>query len=230
MRKNQELDPLLVSSDRTESAESRILEAAVQLFARNGYSASGTLKIAQLADVAEVTVWRHFSRKKDLFWAAVELQLDRVRISEELRKRLDNDENPRTAIPAVVSVFVEAVRHQPETIRLLYSALFELECSEEIILRKHLVPLFEPVLEYLVRCAAKGWIRNLDPGIAALGIATLCATHQTLQSVITHQRSTAPSTDDLVSAYTEFWLGALLPEAATTSPEITDFRLSEAIP
>jgi len=197
----------------------------VQLFARNGYSASGTLKIAQLAGVAEVTVWRHFSRKKDLFWAAVESRLQRVRISEELRNRLDNDENPRTAIPAIVSVFVEAVRQQPETIRLLYSTFLELDCNAETILRKHLVPLFQPVLEYLARCAAKGWIRNIEPGIAALGIATLCATHQTLRSVVTTEKSAAQTTDDLIAAHTEFWLKALMPEV----PEIGDLSFSVAI-
>ena len=230
MREIQELDPLLLLSNRNDSAENRILEAAVQLFARNGYSASGTLKIARLADVAEVTVWRHFSRKKDLFWAAVESRLQRVRISEELRNRLDNDETPRTAIPALVSVFVEAVRQQPETIRLLYSAFFELDCNAEIILRKHLVPLFEPVFQYLARCSAKGWIRKLDTGIAALGIATLCATHQTMRSVITSEESGATSTDDLITVHTEFWLKALMPEVASPLPEVKDLSFSIAAP
>jgi len=222
MRKSQELDPSLVLSGRNQSAENRILEAAVQLFARNGYTASGTLKIAQLAGVNELTVFRHFSRKKDLFWAAVESRLQRVRISEELRNRLDNNEAPRTAIPAIVSVFVEAVRQQPETIRLLYSTFFEPDCDAGSILRKHLVPLFQPVLEYFARCAAKGWIRNLEPGIAALGIATLCATHQTLQSVISPETSAVHSTDDLIAVHTEFWLKALMPEVISPGAEVRD--------
>jgi AcrR family transcriptional regulator len=214
MRSNQEHS--LVSSKRSDNTENRILEAAVQIFARHGYNASGTLKIAQLAGVNEITVFRHFSRKKDLFWAAVESQLQRVRISEELRNRLDNDENPGTAIPAIVTVFVDAVRQQPETIRLLYSTFFELDCSAESILREHLVPLFKPVLEYLARCAAKGSIRNLDPGIAALGIATLCATHQTLHSVITPEQSAALSTDDVTAVHVDFWLKALMPKIITS--------------
>ena len=230
MRKSQELDPLLVLSNRNDSTENRILEAAVQLFARNGYTASGTLKIAQLAGVNELTVFRHFSRKKDLFWAAVESQLQRVRISEELRNRLDNDEDPRTAIPAIVSIFVETVRQQPETIRLLYSIFFELDGVTESILRKYLVPLFQPVVDYFSRCAAKGWIRKLDPGIAALGIATLCATHQTLRSVITTEKSAAQDADDLIAMHTGFWLKALMPEVASPCPEIKDLSFSVAIP
>lgn len=229
MRKNRKLDSLLVSSNRSDNTENRILEAAVQIFARHGYNASGTLKIAQLAGVNELTVFRHFSRKKDLFWAAVESRLQRVRISEELRNRLDNDENPSTAIPAIVTVFVEAVRQQPETIRLLYSTFFELDCSAERILRKHLVPLFKPVLEYLARCSAKGSIRNLDPGIAALGIATFCATHQTLQSVITPEESSALSTDDLIAVHIDFWLRALMPEVISPSAQVGEVRLNAAM-
>ena len=130
----------------------------------------------KLAGVAEVTLWRHFSRKKDLFWAAVESRLQHVRLDEKLLTSLEKDENPRTAIPAIVAVFVEAFRHEPETIRLLYSTFFEMDSSAETILQRHLVPVFQPILQYLTRCVANGSVRNLDPGIAALGIATLFAT------------------------------------------------------
>src|SRR5271170_3162175 len=104
----------------------RIVEAAVQLFSRQGFAASSTHEIARLAGVSEVTVFRHFPRKKDLFWAATESRLRRLRISKELRGRLESDENPRTAIPGIVALLVETVQHQPEMLRLLYLSLFEL--------------------------------------------------------------------------------------------------------
>ena len=72
--------------------QDRILEAAVQLFSRQGFTGSSTHEIARLAGVNEVTVFRHFPRKKDLFWAATESRLRRLRISRELRNRLERDE------------------------------------------------------------------------------------------------------------------------------------------
>ena len=45
----------------------RIVEAAVQLFSRQGFAAGSTHEIARLAGVSEVTVFRHFPRKRDLF-------------------------------------------------------------------------------------------------------------------------------------------------------------------
>ena len=195
----------------------RIVEAAVQLFSRQGFAASSTHEIARLAGVSEVTVFRHFPRKRDLFWAATESRLRRLRISKELRARLEQNENPRTAIPGIVALLVETLQHQPEMLRLLYLSLFELENGADRILRKHLIPLFEPVREYLSRCASQGLIRDLEPGVAALGLAASVAAHQGLQLVLADENSSYASTDDAIVTYTEFWTKALLPETALPS-------------
>jgi AcrR family transcriptional regulator len=201
----------------SSSTSDRIVEAAVQLFSRQGFAASSTHGIARLAGVSEVTVFRHFPRKKDLFWAATESRLRRLRISKELLGRLHADENPRTALPGVVALLVETFHNQPEMIRLLYLSLFELDHGERI-LRKHLVPLFRPLREYLSRCASKGTIRDLEPGVAALGLAALVAAHQGLRSVLTEDEGPAANTDDAIVTYTRFWMTAMLPEPALGTP------------
>ena len=192
----------------------RIVEAAVQLFSRQGFAASSTYEIARLAGVSEVTVFRHFPRKRDLFWTATESRLRRLRISKELRGRLEGDENPRTALPGIVALLVETLHHQPETIRLLYLSLFELDHGAERILRKHLVPLFQPLRDYLARCVSKGLIRDVEPGITALGLAALIAAHQGLRSVLTEGGASSASTDDLIATYSDFWTTVILPEFA----------------
>src|SRR5271170_2275258 len=213
-----QLNPMPVSKvQNTNGTANRIVEAAVQLFSRQGFAASSTHEIARLAGVSEVTVFRHFPRKKDLFWAATESRLRRLRISKELRGRLDADENPRTAIPGIVALLVETVQHQPELLRLLYLSLFELENGAERILRKHLVPLFQPVHEYLSRCASKGLIRDLEPGVAALGLAASVAAHQGLQHVVTNDNMPYASTEEAIAAYSSFWMKALVPDSTITS-------------
>ena len=200
--------------DRTNNpTQDRILEAAVQLFSRQGYSGSSTHEIARLAGVSEVTVFRHFPRKRDLFWAAAESRLRRIRMSRELRSRLEGDEHPRTALPGIIELLVEIVYQHPETVRLLYLSLFELEHGAERILRKHLVPLFQPLREYLCRCAAKGLIRELDPGLAAIGLVALVAAHQGLQSVLAGDEDPTVNVDDAIATYTRFWMTAMVPES-----------------
>jgi len=213
---------MLVSKVQNKNGTAnRIVEAAVQLFSRQGFAASSTHEIARLAGVSEVTIFRHFPRKRDLFWAATESRLRRLRISQELRRRLESDENPRTAIPGIVAMLVETVQHQPEILRLLYLSLFELGNGAERILRKHLVPLFDPVHEYLSRCVSKGLIRDLEPGLATLGLAASVAAHQGLQQVFTRADLTYANTDEAIAAYSDFWMKALVPEAvSSTTPAI----------
>ena len=210
-----------IATDRSKnSTQDRIVEAAVQLFSRQGFTGSSTSEIARLAGVSEVTVFRHFHRKKDLFWAAIESRLRRLRISKELLARLAVDENPRTALPGIIALLVETVRHQPETIRLLYVSLFELDHGSERVLRKHLNVLFEPVREYLSRCASKGLIRDLEPGVATLGLAASVAAHENLQSMLSGDNSICTNTDEAISAYTDFWMKALVPETALPGLEV----------
>ena len=63
------------------ATEERIVEAAVQLFSRRGFRGSSTRAIAQLAGVNEITLFRHFPRKRDLYWAASESRFGGLRLS-----------------------------------------------------------------------------------------------------------------------------------------------------
>ncbi len=210
-----------LEKDRSKnSTKDRIVEAAVQLFSRQGFAGSSTHEIARLAGVSEVTVFRHFARKKDLFWTATESRLRRLRISKELRRRLDADENPQTALPGVVALLVETFHNQPEMVRMLYLSLFELEHGAERILRKYLVPFFQPLREYLSRCASKDLIRDVDPALAALSLAALVVAHQGLQSILTPDEGPTANTDDAIATYTRFWMTAMLPESGFSEGEL----------
>lgn len=58
-------------SGRQSSARERILDSALQVFAEKGFSAATTREIAKVADVNEVTLFRHFETKSSLFAAVL---------------------------------------------------------------------------------------------------------------------------------------------------------------
>lgn len=62
-------------SGRGETVRDRILQASVTLFSRFGYQKTSAREIARLADVSEVTVFRHFEHKEEIFWSAMETSL-----------------------------------------------------------------------------------------------------------------------------------------------------------
>src|SRR3569833_1855350 len=52
--------------------KNRILEAAIRVFGETGYRGATTRRIAQVADVNEVTLFRHFGSKEELLRAALQ--------------------------------------------------------------------------------------------------------------------------------------------------------------
>lgn len=69
----QWMEELLAQDDgeRMTEKQARIVRAAVEVFAEKGYAGAATSEIAQRADVAEGTIFRHYKTKKELLFAVV---------------------------------------------------------------------------------------------------------------------------------------------------------------
>jgi AcrR family transcriptional regulator len=188
----------------------RIVEAAAQLFAHNGFKGTTTREIAQLASLNEATLFRYFPRKPELFWAAVESHVARVKLARDTQTSLASDDAPAIVVPLLVSFLLDNLNHQPQLRRLLHVAAFELPESDKMI-REHLGPIFDMVCAYFKRCAEKGTMRNVEPSLATLGLMGAITAHQGWSKLFTGRE--APYTDDqqALSAYAVLWLNGLLP-------------------
>ena len=194
--------------------EVRIVEAAVQLFSRQGYKGTTTRQIAQLARVNEATVFRCFARKAELFWAATESRLTRLKLGRELQNGLAMDLEPEIILPMLVEFLVENISDDPDLMRLLCVAGFELPGAERIF-REHLGPIFDCVNAYFARCAARGLISALEPTFATLGLAGAVSAHRNLHQLFTSDRRPL-DVHALAPAYAQFWLNALRQQTPST--------------
>lgn len=191
--------------------EVRIVEAAVQLFSRQGYKGTSTREIAQLAGVNEVTLFRYFARKADLFRAAAESRLNRLKLGRELQNGMATDVDPEVIVPMLVEFVVENMSQHPELMRLLYVAAFELPGVERVF-REHLGPIFDTVNAYFGRCAARGAIGDMEPTLATLGLAGAVSAHHNLHQLFTG-RDLPSDVQALAPAYAQLWLNALRQQA-----------------
>jgi AcrR family transcriptional regulator len=193
--------------------EVRIVEAAVQLFSRNGFKGTSTRDIADLAKVNEATLFRHFGRKVDLFWAAADSRLERLKLRRELQTGLASDADPETVIPLMVAFITDGMFKQPELMRLLYVAGFELSGADRV-LGEHLGPIFDAISSYFRRCASKGIIADVDPVMITLGLAGAVGAHHTFRRLFTQeQESRSPE-------YSRFLLNALQKGPAAGRPSV----------
>ncbi len=203
----------------TSVTEVRIVEAAAQLFAHNGFKGTTTRDIAQLANLNEATLFRYFPRKPDLFWAAVESHVARVKLARDTQMSLASDDAPTIVVPLLVAFLLDNLNSQPQLRRLLHVAAFELPESNQMI-REHLGPIFDMVCAYFKRCAEKGTMRNVEPSLATLGLMGAVTAHHSLCLLFTEGDPPYPNHQQALSAYAVLWLNGLLPDkdaVATTA-------------
>ncbi|KAA9132726.1 TetR/AcrR family transcriptional regulator [Marinihelvus fidelis] len=87
---------------RSQTKRIRILDAAVELFLRNGYDGASVEDIAAAAGVSRQTVYSHFGSKEGLFGLAVSTKCSSSGIDPE---RVDHQRPPREMLPEVARRF-----------------------------------------------------------------------------------------------------------------------------
>ena len=75
----------------TDETKRKILDAALKIFAKEGYNSSTTRSIAKESGFSEITLFRKFETKEKLFKEAMkvnneELQLKCITLMEDLEK------------------------------------------------------------------------------------------------------------------------------------------------
>lgn len=102
-----------------------ILDAAAQLFAERGFDASDTQELIARLQVGKGTVYKYFPSKRELFLAAVD------RVMRRLKERIDGDveglEDPLLRIERAVESFFRFFDDHPGFVELLIQerALFK---------------------------------------------------------------------------------------------------------
>jgi AcrR family transcriptional regulator len=199
------------------NAQERILEAAVELFASQGFRGTGTRDIARRAEVTDTSLFRHFPHKEDLFWAAVESRLKRVEIRPELQAGLAQGAEPAVVVPLIVELMVQVASCHPQLVRLLNVGYLELRPRMEPIYHQYLAPLFTAIAKYLAGHsgdAANSALRNKDPYITTAAVAATILAHSGVYQLVTGNPTPYASMPEAIQAYSAYFLDSLLPEGA----------------
>jgi AcrR family transcriptional regulator len=100
-----------------ERRREEILDAAARLFAERGYSETDTQVLAEELGVGKGTLYRYFPSKRELFLAAADRVMRRVR--QHIDERLAGVEEPLERIRTGVRAFLGYCSQHPEYVELL---------------------------------------------------------------------------------------------------------------
>jgi AcrR family transcriptional regulator len=98
--------------------QANIMEAALHLFAEQGFDATSTREIADQANVSEGLIFRHFTSKKGLLEAIMKKGIDRAMT---LYERILSIDNPRYALKSFLRLPFTVPEDDYPFWRLLYS-------------------------------------------------------------------------------------------------------------
>ena len=93
-----------------------MLDAARDLFFKNGYAATGTPEVVDQAGVTRGALYHHFKDKKALFQAVVEAEA--AQIAEEIDAGAQNSASPMEALLNGARAYFNAMR-KPGRVRLM---------------------------------------------------------------------------------------------------------------
>ena len=212
---------LVRRSPERSVTEVRLVEAAAQLFARHGFKATTTREIAQLAGLNEATLFRYFPRKPELFLAALESHLNRVKFSHDLQTSLANDDLPELVLPKIVAFILSVLDTQPELRSLLQVARFELPEAQPMI-QEHVGPIFDALCGYFKRSAGRNVICDIEPELAALGLLGLVSAHHLFREAFPNQGTQKATHKNQTDAYVKLWLQGLASQSRFSTQSCDD--------
>ena len=214
---------------KTSERAEKIVQAAAQLFARQGYHGTSTREIARLADVSENTLFRHFDHKEDLFWSALRSRSAGLKLRRDLLDGIAGGEELEIVLPKIIDLLVDTVIFKPELLRLIAVAFLELHWKTESFCQEYLSPIFSTISRYLELNIENQRVRNLDPTMVTAALVTTVMAHGEISRLIDGDKLTYPGTREAANAYTRFWLDVLAPRPVQSQRSFVRDKKASAV-
>jgi AcrR family transcriptional regulator len=133
----------------------RLIQAALELFTAQGVSTT-TRKIAELAEVNEVTLFRHFGNKYGLLLAVFEDSEAFKQIGESLVQSVSSDPHADRMLRAYASQCLHAMKNVPQLIRSVIGEADQYPVENRHALGVGIAEVNRHVAQYL-EPIAQGW-------------------------------------------------------------------------
>jgi len=135
-----------------------IIDAAVEVFSRNGFQSSTIAQIARRANVAEGTIYQYFKNKEDLFFS---IPIDKTKeFYNELDLHLEGIHGAENKIRKFVWYYLYHLQENPEYARAL---MLEMRVNRNFAKTKTFAPyrpLTHKILQILQEGQDEGFIRK----------------------------------------------------------------------
>jgi AcrR family transcriptional regulator len=191
-----------VKSLNGHSASERILDTATHLFSQSGYHGVSTREIASAAQVNEVTIFRHYPHKQDLYREVLRSGLQQVNLRGDLLARIAEASDGREALARTFDLISKTLNQKPEMLRILQYSALEMKADFDPLVREHLGALVDVVARYLEPWIKTGELRCTNTKTVIFALIAILMSHNSLVRVFPGE---GLATEGLFEACSDFY-------------------------
>ncbi len=112
-----------------ESASTKILDAALELFATNGFHATSISQIAEKAGISKGLMYNYFKNKDDLLKTIVE---EGFRTIDSLMGEIQSEKDPRKALEKVIRLSIKQIKNNLTYWKLYMSIILQSASQQNV--------------------------------------------------------------------------------------------------
>jgi AcrR family transcriptional regulator len=195
----------------SEDRRHQILDAATELFAKQGFEGTTTRQIAQKAKVNEAIIFRHFPGKEELYWEVIKRKCDAENGIGRMREVLASGRTLQDTFAAIAEDFLRRREADPGLSRLLLFSALESHSLSNRFYQTHIAAYYDMLSEYIRQQIAAGNFRPVDPLLAARGFLGLIVYHSLIQDLFGRKKYESFDLKHVSRTLAELWLQGMLP-------------------
>ncbi len=156
-------------SSQRNSTRQRLITAALELFAVQGVTETTTRQIGELAQVNEVTLFRHFGNKHGLLLAVIESAVLPI-LGKFLAQQVEQPSSVYQALKDYTSDRLQALEQVPEFVRSVVGEAGQYPVENRQALGRSLTEANHAVAQYLATVMARAGLRSHLPAEKLAGL------------------------------------------------------------
>lgn len=184
----------------------QIMQVAENLFALQGYEGTTTRQIAERAGVSEAIIFRHFSRKENLYWAIIDYKCQMARKPGTLSTALDSSDDDREIFTSIAEQILRRNTEDSTLSRLLLFSALENHRLSGRFFRTYVAENYELLAKHIRKRIREGKFRRVDSLLAARGFLGMIAYHFLIQELFGGKRYQRLDPKRVSKVMVDIWL------------------------
>ena len=151
---------------KAEDKHKRILDAAIKVFARNGFYSSKVSEIAREAGVADGTIYLYFKNKDDILISLFEEEMEKI--IQNMKQEIDREEDPLEKLKRFAVVQLNSKKENPDLAAIMEVELRQSSKFMKEYVNRKFIEYLKIVGSIIKEGQAKGIIKKeIDPIIVS---------------------------------------------------------------